>query len=74
VPSHNLPSNASLKNNKIVRKYEELIEHYDGTMNQLHMLSFTTDASNDVFTFKQTYDQKADLLTKPLPDNIFFRL
>jgi hypothetical protein len=35
----------------MIKGFEELNEHYNGTMNQIHFLSFSTDvSSNKVFT------------------------
>ncbi len=37
----------------------QLYEHYDGTMNQIHFLSFSTDvSSNKVFTYKEAMTQE----------------
>ncbi len=43
----------------MIKRAEELNEHYDGTMNQIHFLSFSTDvSSNKVFTYKEAITQK----------------
>jgi hypothetical protein len=43
----------------MINYFEELNEHYDGTMNQIHFLSFSTDvSSNKVFTHKEAMAQE----------------
>ncbi len=43
----------------MIKLFEELNEHYDGTMNQIHFLSFSTDvSSNKVFTNKEAITQE----------------
>jgi hypothetical protein len=43
----------------VIKCFEELHEHYDGTMNQIHFLSFSTDvSSNKVFTYKEAMTQE----------------
>jgi hypothetical protein len=37
----------------MIKHFEELNEHYDGTMNQIHFLSFSTDVLDKVFTYKE---------------------
>jgi hypothetical protein len=50
VPDHELPTHATLSDH-MIKCFEESNEHYDGTMNQIHFLSFGTDlSSNKVFT------------------------
>jgi hypothetical protein len=52
VLDHELPTHAMLSDH-MIKHFEELNEHYDGTMNQIHFLSFSTDiSSNEVFTYK----------------------
>ena len=52
VPDHELLTHATLSDH-MIKRFEELNEHYDGTMNQIHFLSFSTDvSSNKVFTYK----------------------
>jgi hypothetical protein len=39
--------------------YCQEVEHYDGTMNQIHFLSFITDVKfNKVFTYKKAMTQE----------------
>jgi hypothetical protein len=58
VPDHELPTHATLSDH-LIKRFEELNEHYNGTMNQIHFLSFSTDASSDkVFTYKQAMTQE----------------
>jgi hypothetical protein len=53
VPDHELPTPATFLDH-VIKCFEELHEHYDGTMNQIHFLSFSTDvSSNVVFTYKE---------------------
>jgi hypothetical protein len=43
----------------VIKRFEELNEHYDGTTNQIHFLSFSTDmSSNKVFTHKESMNQE----------------
>jgi hypothetical protein len=50
VPDHELLTHATFSDH-VIKHFEELHEHYDGTMNQIHLLSFSTDvSSNEVFT------------------------
>jgi hypothetical protein len=42
IPDHELPTHARLSNH-MMKHFEEL--NYDGTMNQIHFLSFSTDVS-----------------------------
>ena len=43
----------------MIKCFEELHEHYDGTMNQILFLSFSTDVnSNKVFTYKEAMTQE----------------
>ncbi len=58
VPDHELPTHATLSDH-MIKCFEELNEHYDGTMNQIHFLSFITDvSSNEVFTHKEAMTQE----------------
>jgi hypothetical protein len=42
----------------MIKPFEELNEHYDDTMNQIHFLSFSTGvSSNKVFTYKEAITQ-----------------
>ncbi len=53
VPDHELPAHATFSDHRI-KCLEELNQHYDGTMNQIHFWSFSTDvSSNKVFTYKE---------------------
>jgi hypothetical protein len=57
-PDHELPTHATLSDH-IIKCFEALNEHYDGTMNQIHVLSFSTDvSSNKVFTYKEAITQE----------------
>ncbi len=43
----------------MTKSFEELNEHYDGTMNRIHFLSFSTDvSSNEVFIYKEAMTQE----------------
>ncbi len=58
VPDHELPTHATLSDH-MIKHFEELNEHYDGTMNQIRFLSFIIDASsNKVFTYKEAMTQE----------------
>ena len=50
IPNHQVCSNETFTDT-IVRRFEEVNEHYDNTLNQIHFLSYVTDISpNEVFT------------------------
>ncbi len=50
VPDHELPTHATFSNH-VIKRFEELNEHYNGTINQIHFMSFSTDVSSKkVFT------------------------
>ena len=57
MPAHRRdPQASSLQ--KFINKFEELNEHYDGTVNHLHFLSFATETStNEVYTYNQAMKQ-----------------
>jgi hypothetical protein len=58
VPDNELPTHAAFSDH-IFKCFEELNEHYDGTMNQINFLSFITDiSSNKVFTYKEAMTQE----------------
>ncbi len=58
VSDHELPTHATFSD-CVIKRFEELHEHYDGTMNQIHFLSFSTDvSSNEVFTYKEARTQE----------------
>ncbi len=58
APDHELPTHATLSDH-MIKRFEELNEHYNGTMNQIHFLSFITDvSSNKVFTYKKAMTQE----------------
>jgi hypothetical protein len=58
VPDHELPTHATLSDH-MIKRFEELNEYYDGTMNQIYFLSFITDvSSNEVFTYKEAMTQE----------------
>ncbi len=65
IPDHELPTHATLSDH-MIKCFEELNEHNDGTMNQIHFLSFSTDvSSNKVFTYKEaTTQEDAHLLVE----------
>ncbi len=53
VADHEQPTHATLSD-YMIKRFKELNEYYDGTMNQIHFLSFSTDvSSNKVFTYKE---------------------
>jgi hypothetical protein len=60
VPDHELPTHANATfSDHVIKHFEELHEHFDGTMNQIHFLSFSTDvSSNKVFTYKEAITQE----------------
>ncbi len=58
ILDHELPTHATLSDN-MIKCFEELNEHYNGTINQIHFLSFSTDvSSNKVFTYKEAMTQE----------------
>ncbi len=58
VPDQELPTHASFSDH-VIKRFEDLHKHYDGTMNQIHSLSFSTDViSSKVFTYKETMTQE----------------
>jgi hypothetical protein len=58
VPDHELPKYATFSDH-VIKCFEELREHYDGTIYQIHFLSFSTDvSSNKVFTYKEAMTQE----------------
>ncbi len=58
VPDHELPTHATFSDH-VIKRFEELHEHDDGTINQIHYLSFSTDVcSNKVFTYKEAMTQE----------------
>jgi hypothetical protein len=53
LPSHQAGQNKT-STERLIRKFKELNEHYDTTINEMHLFSFLTDvSSNEVFTFQQ---------------------
>ncbi len=43
----------------MIKRFEDLNEQHDGTMNQIHFLSFSTDvSSNKVSTYKEAMTQE----------------
>jgi hypothetical protein len=57
VPNHELPTHTTLSDH-MIKRFVELNENYDGTMNQIHFLFFSTDvSSNKVFTYKEDMTQ-----------------
>jgi hypothetical protein len=58
VPDHKLPTHATFSDH-VIKNFEELNEHYDGTVNQINYLSYSTDVSpNKVFTYKEAVTQE----------------
>jgi hypothetical protein len=58
VSDNELPTHATLSDH-MIKLFEELNEHYDGTMNQINFLSFSTDVSSkEVFTYKEAMNQE----------------
>ncbi len=58
VPDHEILMHAMFLDH-VIKCFEEFNEHYDGTMNQIHFLSFSTDlSSNKVFTYKEAMTQE----------------
>jgi hypothetical protein len=58
VLDHELPTHATFSDH-VIKHFEELHEHYNGTMNQIHFLSFSTAVgSNKVFTHKEAMTQE----------------
>ncbi len=58
IPDHELPIHATLSDH-MIKCFEELNEHYDGTKNQIHFLSVSTDvSSNKVFIYKEAITQE----------------
>ncbi len=74
IPDRELPTHATLSDH-MIKCFEELYEHYDGTMNQIHLLSFSTDvSSNKVFTYKEAITQEdahlfAEAMQKEVADH-----
>ena len=61
VPHHKIDSDAPMKD-KMIAKFEELNELFDGTLNQFHMLAFSSDiSSNEVFTFQEAMKREDKL-------------
>ena len=61
MPAHRRDPNASYLE-KFINKFEELNEHYDGTVNQLHFLLFLTEkTTNEVYTYNQIMKQQDKL-------------
>ncbi len=58
VSDHELPTHAKFSDH-VIKCFEELHEHYNGTLNQINFLSFSTDvSSNEVFTHKEAMTQE----------------
>ncbi len=58
VPDYELPTHATFSDHTI-KHFKELNEHYNGTMNQIHFLSCSTDvSSNKVFSYKEALTQE----------------
>ena len=71
VPDHELPTHATLSEH-MIKRFEELNEHYNVTMNQIHFLSFSTDvSSNKVFTYKEAMTQEdAQLFVEAMQEEV----
>jgi hypothetical protein len=58
IPDHELPTHATLSDH-MIKHFEELNQHYDSTIIQIHFLSFSTDvSSNKVFAYKKAITQE----------------
>ncbi len=58
VPDHELLTHATFSKH-LIKRFEDLHDHYDGTMNQIHFLSLSTDeSSNEAFTYKEAMTQE----------------
>ncbi len=58
VLDHELPTHATLSDH-MIKHFEELNEHYNGTMNHIRFLSFSIDvSSHKVFIFKEAIPQE----------------
>ncbi len=58
IPDHELLTHAMLSDH-MINYFEELNEHYNGTMNQIRFLLFSTDvSSNKIFTYKEAITQE----------------
>jgi hypothetical protein len=58
VSDHELPTHAKFSGH-VIKRFEELHEHYNGTVNHVHFLSFSTEVnSNKVFTHKEAMTQE----------------
>jgi hypothetical protein len=60
VPDHELPTHATFSDH-VNKRFDELHKYYDGTMNQIYFLSFSTDVSsnnNKVTTYKEAMTQE----------------
>jgi hypothetical protein len=74
VPDHELPPHATLSDH-VIKRFEELNDHYDGTTNGILFLSFTTDiSSNEVLTYKEAMNQEdahlfVDAMQKEVADH-----
>jgi len=59
MPCHSKLSRHATYRDRLMQKYHEVNEHYDGTLNQVHHLSLLTEvSSNEVFTYHQAMKQK----------------
>ncbi len=74
VPDHELPTHATFSDH-LIKCFEELNEHCNSTMNQIHFLSFSTDvSSNKVSTYKEAMTQEdthlfVEAMQKEVADN-----
>ena len=58
LPKVQVSSDATLSD-RIIRRFEEANEHYDGTVNEMHLLSYLADvSSNEVFTLRQAMKEE----------------
>jgi hypothetical protein len=61
VLDHELLTHATFSDH-MIKCFEELHEHYDGKMNQIHFLSSSTDvSSNKVFTYKEAKTEEESI-------------
>jgi hypothetical protein len=71
ILDHELPTHATLSDD-MIKCFEDLNEHYNGTINQIHFLSFSMDiSSNKVFTYKGDITQEdAHLFAEPMQKEV----
>ena len=65
MPSHQSSPNATMQDS-LIQRFEELNQHYDNTLNHMHLFAYLTDIStNETFTFQQAMkeEDKMDFVT-----------